>query len=92
MLSGQMMNQALTITSIMNFAEQVFGDSEIVSVTADNPRHRYTYADAFSRTRQLANALAATFSAPWLRIRINKPSALPSAEAVGICIERGNKE
>ncbi len=59
MLPGQMMNLPLTITSIMTFAEQVFADSEIVSVTADNPRHRYTYADAFGRTRQLANALAA---------------------------------
>ncbi len=59
MLPGQMMNLPLTITSIMNFAEQVFGATEIVSITADNPLHRYTYADAFRRTRQLANALAA---------------------------------
>jgi fatty-acyl-CoA synthase len=54
-----MMNLPLTITSIMNFADQLHGDSEIVSVTADDPSHRYTYKDAFSRTRQLANALAA---------------------------------
>ena len=59
MLPGQMMNLPLTITSIMNFAEQVYGDSEIVSITGDTPSHRYTYADAFRRTRQLANALAA---------------------------------
>ncbi|MEH6584835.1 MAG: long-chain-fatty-acid--CoA ligase [Halioglobus sp.] len=59
MLAGQMMNLPLTITTIMDFAEQVHGDSEIVSVTADNPAHRYTYADAFRRTRQLANALDA---------------------------------
>ncbi len=58
MLHGQMMNLPLTITSIMNFAEQLYGDTEIVSVTADNPAHRYTYAEAFRRTRQLANALA----------------------------------
>lgn len=57
MLPG-MMNSPLTITSIMRFAERVYPDSEIVSVTADNPRHRYTYADAFKRTRQLASALA----------------------------------
>jgi fatty-acyl-CoA synthase len=59
MLPGQMMNLPLTITSVMNFADQLFGDSEIVSVTADNPEHRYTYADAFKRTRQLGNAFAA---------------------------------
>ena len=58
MLPGQMMNLPLTITTIMDFAERVHGGSEIVSVTADNPEHRYTYADAFRRTRQLANALA----------------------------------
>ena len=33
--------------------------SGTVSVTADNPSHRYTYKEAFGRTRQLANALAA---------------------------------
>jgi fatty-acyl-CoA synthase len=59
MIPGQMMNTPLTITSIMQFADQVYGDTEIVSVTADNPSHRYTYADAFRRTRKLANALAA---------------------------------
>jgi fatty-acyl-CoA synthase len=59
MLPGQMMNLPLTITSIMNFAEQVFGSTEIVSITADNPLHRYTYADAFRRTRRLANAMVA---------------------------------
>lgn len=56
-MNGLMMNNALTITSLMNFAERVYPSSEIVSVTADNPRHRYTYADAFKRVRQLANAL-----------------------------------
>jgi acyl-CoA synthetase (AMP-forming)/AMP-acid ligase II len=58
MLPGQMMNLPLTLTTIMEAAERVHGDSEIVSVTADNPEHRYTYADSFQRTRQLANALA----------------------------------
>ena len=52
-----MMNQALTITSVMNFAEKIYPHQEIVSVTADNPNHRYTYADAFKRVRRLANAL-----------------------------------
>ncbi|MFT5484651.1 MAG: acyl-CoA synthetase (AMP-forming)/AMP-acid ligase II [Halieaceae bacterium] len=59
MLPGQMMNLPLTITSIMEFAEKVHGKTEIVSITSDNPNHRYTFADAFQRTRQLANALTA---------------------------------
>ena len=44
-----MMMSELTITSIMKHAERVNGATEIVSVTADNPRHRYTYKDAFKR-------------------------------------------
>ncbi|HCJ38864.1 MAG TPA: long-chain fatty acid--CoA ligase, partial [Halieaceae bacterium] len=55
-MQGLMMDFPLTITSIMEHAERVHGAQEIVSVTRDNPRHRYTYADSFARVRQLANA------------------------------------
>ncbi|MDP5069855.1 MAG: long-chain-fatty-acid--CoA ligase, partial [Congregibacter sp.] len=58
-MNGLMMDVSLTITSIMAHAQRVHGDQEIVSVTRDNPRHRYTYKDAFKRTRQLANGMAA---------------------------------
>ena len=57
-MNGLMMDVSLTITAIMQHAERVHGDSEIVSVTRDNPRHRYSYRQAFQRTRQLANAMA----------------------------------
>ena len=56
-MQGLMMDFPLTITSIMEHAERVHGAQEIVSVTRDNPRHRYTYADSFARVRQLANAM-----------------------------------
>ncbi len=56
-MQGLMMNMPLTITSIMRHAEKVFPNVEIVSVTHDNPRHRYTYREAFTRVRQLAQAL-----------------------------------
>lgn len=56
-MQGLMMDSQLTITSILKFAERVHPEIEIVSVTHDNPRHRYTYRDAFRRVRQLANAL-----------------------------------
>lgn len=59
MLPGLMMNTPLTINSIMDFADKVHWDTEIVSVTADIPLHRYTYRDAFKRVRKLANALSA---------------------------------
>ncbi len=56
-MRGLMMDTQLLISSILRHADQNYGDREIVSVTADNPQHRYTYADCFRRTRQLANAL-----------------------------------
>ncbi|MFT4920565.1 MAG: acyl-CoA synthetase (AMP-forming)/AMP-acid ligase II, partial [Zhongshania aliphaticivorans] len=56
-MTNAMMNTQLTITSLMKHAERVNGGVEIVSVTADNPRHRCTYREAFARARQLANAL-----------------------------------
>lgn len=52
-----MMDQPLTITSVMEFADKIYPQQEIVSVTADQASFRYTYAEAFQRTRQLANAL-----------------------------------
>lgn len=46
---GQMMDQPLLISSIARHADRRFADQKIVSFTVDNPRHRYTYRDAFSR-------------------------------------------
>ena len=56
-MHGLMMESNLLISSILRHADLNFADREIVSVTADNPLHRYTYGDCFRRTRQLANAL-----------------------------------
>ncbi|MFT5501251.1 MAG: acyl-CoA synthetase (AMP-forming)/AMP-acid ligase II [Woeseiaceae bacterium] len=56
-MRGLMMDTQLLISSILRHADQNFGDREIVSVTVDNPRHRYAFTDCFRRTRQLANAL-----------------------------------
>ncbi len=54
---GLMMNTPLLISSIAKHAEKFHGDREIVSVTMDNPRHRYAIRDAMARARQLAAAL-----------------------------------
>ena len=56
-MHGLMMDQPLLISMIMKYAEQAFPESEVVSVTHDHPEHRYTYRDAFRRSRKLANAL-----------------------------------
>ena len=56
-MHGLMMNTPLLISSIAEHAARFHGDREIVSVTADNPRHSYTIRDAVKRSRQLASAL-----------------------------------
>lgn len=63
-MQGLMMDSQLTVTSIMTFASHAHPDTEIVSVTHDNPRFRYSYRDAFRRVRQLANALTALGAGP----------------------------
>ncbi|WP_105104048.1 long-chain-fatty-acid--CoA ligase [Microbulbifer pacificus] len=54
---GLMMQSQLTLTGIMRHAQNNFPGREIVSITADNDRHRYRYTEAFARAGQLANAL-----------------------------------
>ena len=56
-MRGLMMDTQLLISSILNHADLYHGEREIVSVTADDPAHRYTYSECFRRARQLANAL-----------------------------------
>lgn len=51
------MDTQLVVSSILRHADRNFPDREIVSVTADNPLHRYSYRDCFARARRLANAL-----------------------------------
>ncbi len=54
---GLMQNQALTISSLIDFAERHHGDGEIVSRRVEGDIHRYTYREAAQRSRQLANVL-----------------------------------
>ncbi len=56
-MHGLMMDTQLLVSSILKHAERSFPEQEIVSVTADNPLHRYTFLDCARRCRQLANAL-----------------------------------
>jgi fatty-acyl-CoA synthase len=56
-MHGLMMDRPLLISSIAEHAANYHGGREIVSVTADNPRHRYTYGECVDRAKQLANAL-----------------------------------
>ncbi len=58
-LMGQMMEQPLLISSIIEFAARHFGNSEIVSRRVEGDLHRYTYRECHQRAKRLANALQA---------------------------------
>jgi acyl-CoA synthetase (AMP-forming)/AMP-acid ligase II len=56
-LMGQMMNQPLLISSIIEFAARHYGSNEIVSRRVEGDMHRYTYRDCEQRARRMAKAL-----------------------------------
>ncbi len=56
-MQGMMMDAPLLISSLAQHAVKNHGDREIMSITADNPDHRYTYRECFARSKQLANVL-----------------------------------
>jgi fatty-acyl-CoA synthase len=58
-LMGQMMNQPLLISRIIEFAARHYGATEIVSRRVEGDMHRYTWRDCHARAKQLANALGA---------------------------------
>jgi len=65
---GLMMDRPLLISSLIEHAAEYHGDNEIVSRSTEGPIHRYTYADAAKRSRQLANALKALGVVPGDRV------------------------
>ncbi|HEY1259129.1 MAG TPA: long-chain-fatty-acid--CoA ligase [Stellaceae bacterium] len=54
---GLMSERPLLVSSILTHAATCHSDGEIVSRTIEGPIHRYTYADAELRAKQLARAL-----------------------------------
>ena len=59
MLRGLMMDRPLLVSSVIDYAAEVFPDVEIVSQTLEGGLHRYGYAQARQRIGRLANALLA---------------------------------
>ncbi len=54
---GQMQDHPLLISSLIDFAGRHHHEAQIVSRRIEGDLHRYTYADAAKRSRQVANAL-----------------------------------
>ena len=57
-LTGQMMQMPLMISSLIVHAARHAAQTEIVSKRVEGDIHRYTWADAEKRSRQVAQALA----------------------------------
>jgi acyl-CoA synthetase (AMP-forming)/AMP-acid ligase II len=57
MLRGLMMDRPLLISSVIDFAAEVYPDVEVISQTVEGGLHRYGYAQARERIGRLANAL-----------------------------------
>lgn len=58
LLMGQMMSQPLMISSLLRYAKDNYGTTEIVSRRTEGDIHRYTYADCEQRARKVAQMLA----------------------------------
>jgi acyl-CoA synthetase (AMP-forming)/AMP-acid ligase II len=58
-LMGQMMNQPLLISGIIEFAARHYANSEIVSQRVEGDVHRYTFRECQRRAKRLAKALQA---------------------------------
>ncbi len=56
-MNGLMMDLPLSVSSILMHAERFHRDAQIVSRRPEGGIHRYTYVEAASRSRKLANAL-----------------------------------
>jgi 3-(methylthio)propionyl---CoA ligase len=56
-IPGLMQDKQLMISDFIGYAQKFHPTREIVSRDADGRTHRYTYADAGARARQLASAL-----------------------------------
>ena len=57
MLRGLMMDRPLLVSSVIDYAAEVFPDVEVVSQTVEGGIHRYGYGAARERIGRLANAL-----------------------------------
>ncbi len=68
MLAGMMMNRPLLISSLIDFAGEVYGTIPMVSQTVEGGIHRYDYAASRKRIARLANALVAMGIKPGDRV------------------------
>ena len=56
-MQALMMDRALTLPSILEYAAQYHPNRQVVDRMVEGPIHRYGYAQALARTKRMANAL-----------------------------------
>src|ERR1700761_1713946 len=67
-MQALMMDRALTLPSILEYAARYHPHRQVVDRTVEGPIHRYGYAEALARTRRMANALVALGVKPGDRV------------------------
>ena len=67
-MQALMMDRALTLPSILEYAAQYHPHRQVVDRLVEGPIHRYGYADALARTKRMANALLALGVRPGDRV------------------------
>jgi acyl-CoA synthetase (AMP-forming)/AMP-acid ligase II len=67
-MQALMMDRALTLPSILEYAAQYHPNRQVVDRTVEGPIHRYGYADALKRTKRMASALIAMGVKPGDRV------------------------
>ena len=67
-MQALMMDRALTLPSILEYAAQYHPNRQVVDRMVEGPIHRYGYAQALARTKRMANALIAMGVKPGDRV------------------------
>jgi len=67
-MQALMMDRALTLPSILEYAAQYHPRRQVVDRMVEGPIHRYGYAEALARTKRMANALLALGVKPGDRV------------------------
>ncbi|MAG98570.1 MAG: 3-(methylthio)propionyl-CoA ligase [Alphaproteobacteria bacterium] len=57
-MRGLIQGRQLLISTLIDYAAEFHGDTEIVTKTVEGPIHRYTYGESQSRAKSMAKALA----------------------------------
>ncbi len=82
---GLMQDTPLLISGLLDYAERYHPAAEIVSREGDGSEHRYGYAQAAARARQVASALQAAGVAPGDRVATLAMNHHRTSSSISVC-------